>query len=580
MASSKNIFYNLYSTSNNVVKAGYECNTAVDEKDTSFDITVNSLGQSAGVITDSNGNTLTSIDLTQIHSSGLTQYNVETRILQPHSCYVLQGQEFGFACASYYYVIPITVKNADNYEYYLDVDFDVVYNNFSPRLTHIATKANGKDSFVKQVNEKLQDENVQVSVSLQTIYDNYDKHYHDYLVFLSQKEGYFYYVNNLKITLKFQSEDFPDSPFTIGVKQLKAFIYNEIYTFKPRKSEIVEDGEEDTDETNVEPIVNNTDEIVEDTSTDYKVDCDLFSWFLHNYEEAVKDIKSFRKCIDYLEAGDLDNANIVIQNTVYDKFDFANYDVPTNIEIIYDIVVDIKSKMAQLEQYFKPFYWLKEDKHMRIPLMKYPNGAFRGIVLLPDWSDKSNASEYASLWINHIKSVVKLYLPSKEGGFLPKKYGVLSNATLIKEERIFRDSNKEFGEMAIPGAIGNLPEGFEETTINNTSIGDSSIDNSSIGGAETNLNTDYIDPYRPDADIDDDLAWMGQNYYAKKKNVIGIFRYMQYVNDNNLWNKVGEAYMIIGKDDDPQSHNLNLPTSMLIYNPNSEPVRIKYMIFS
>ena len=36
----------------------------------------------------------------------------------------------------------------------------------------------------------------------------------------------------------------------------------------------------------------------------------------------------------------------------------------------------------------------------------------------------------------------------------------------------------------------------------------------------------------------------------------------------------------IGKDDDPNSKTKNLPTSLLIYNPNSIPVRIKYMIFS
>jgi len=49
----------------------------------------------------------------------------------------------------------------------------------------------------------------------------------------------------------------------------------------------------------------------------------------------------------------------------------------------------------------------------------------------------------------------------------------------------------------------------------------------------------------------DDLNWMGQNYYSRKQDIIGLFRYMQYVNDYDLWNKVGEAYMIIGKEDDP-----------------------------
>jgi len=55
---------------------------------------------------------------------------------------------------------------------------------------------------------------------------------------------------------------------------------------------------------------------------------------------------------------------------------------------------------------------------------------------------------------------------------------------------------------------------------------------------------------------------------------------MQYVNDENLWSKIGETYMIVGKDDDPQSKAHNLPTSMIIYNPNNVPIRVKYLIFS
>jgi len=44
---------------------------------------------------------------------------------------------------------------------------------------------------------------------------------------------------------------------------------------------------------------------------------------------------------------------------------------------------------------------------------------------------------------------------------------------------------------------------------------------------------------------------MGQNCYAHKGNIIGLFRYMQYVNDEHLWTKVGECYINVGKDDDP-----------------------------
>lgn len=575
MSSNKNLFYKLYSTNNNVVLSGYTCNSAIDEADTSFDITTDINGKSNGTITDSNGNTLSTIDLSSIHASGISQYTTETRIIQPHSCCVIQGQEYGLACASYYYVIPKQVKDAEQYEYYLDCDFDVVYNNFAPKKFHIHTVADGHTSFTKQINDLFKKYNIEVAVSLQEEKDEIDGHLYTYLVFLSQKEGYFYYINNLRITLEFQSENFPDSPFVKGISEIKTYIYDLIEEFHPMPVETIIDSSTD----DISRI--NTDY---DPNT-YEVDCELYSWLLHNYNEAVNDIDDFGKMINYLQlafdtedpdeaAIYIDKANIAIQGTVYDVDGlFDKYIGDSNVDqliVIYNIIEQIKNKIDELNEYYKSFYWLKEDVHKRIPLMKYPNGAFRGIVLIPDWPNKTDDYEYASLWVNHIKSKVKLYMPTKEHQFLPKIYGVLANATLIKEEHQYRDQHPEFGDVAVDGAINTLSagwdEGFRRETLEQQMVKD--------------IDTDYVDPYRPNKDVNDDLTWMGQKYYSKKKDIIGLFRYIQYVQENNLWNKVGDAYMIIGKDDDPQSHNLNLPTSLLVYNPNPDPIRIKYMIFS
>lgn len=556
MSTNKNLFYSLYSKSNNVISAGYTCNSAIDESDTSFDITVNSTGKSAGSITDSNGNPLSSIDMSLIHSTGLTQYSTETRIIQPYSCCVLQGQEYGLARASYYYVIPKRIKDVERFEYYLDCDFDMVYDNFVPKKIHIHTTADGKTSFVKQINDKFKENNIEVAVSLQNLFDNFDKKTHQYLVYLSQKEGYFYYINNLKITIKFQSEDYPDSPFKNSISELKPYLISLIEKYHPLQKD-------------------NEGNIPEYNEHTYTIDCELFTWLMHNYIEAVEDIRSFAEMIKFirlaLETGDdeyIREANIAIQNTVYDHFNFDNYDID-NIEKIYDIIDEIKSKIAEMQEYYKNFYWLREDKHRRIPLMKYPNGAFRGIVLIPSWPTNTDDYEYASLWINHIKSRVTLYELTPDAQYLPKQVGVLSAATLVKEEKQFRNQNPEFNSVIADNNINILPDGIDERipeTEEQENIDD--------------IDTNYLDPYRPDKEVQDDLLWMGNTYYSRKSDIIGLFRYMQYVNDNDLWNKVGDAYMIIGKDDDPQSQTLNLPTSLLVYNPNPEPIRIKFMVFS
>ena len=88
MASS-NLFKELYSRDNSIQNSGFVCSNARNESETSFDISGN-----AGTITDSNGNILATIPLDAIHAADISQHNVETHILQPYSCYVLQGQEY------------------------------------------------------------------------------------------------------------------------------------------------------------------------------------------------------------------------------------------------------------------------------------------------------------------------------------------------------------------------------------------------------------------------------------------------------------------------------------------------------
>lgn len=132
------------------MSSGYVCRSAVDESDTSFDIS-----DSNGVITDSNGNTLASIDMTAMNASGLTQYATETKIIQPYSAYLLQGPEQGLANASYSYLIPDKIAQTQGYEAYVDIDFDIIYNTCNALRHHVTVQADGITSYVDAINRKL-----------------------------------------------------------------------------------------------------------------------------------------------------------------------------------------------------------------------------------------------------------------------------------------------------------------------------------------------------------------------------------------------------------------------------------------
>lgn len=555
MSSNTNLFYNLYSTSNNVTNAGYICSSAVDEEDTSFDITASSLG-SAGTITDSNGKTLANIDLSQLHAAGITQYNNETRILQPYACYLLQGQEYGLSRATYYFKIPPKISRVKEYEKYLTVDFDVIYNNFDPKVFHICSKADGEESFINLVNDELSNSGVEVSVSIHQIKNN-NGVLQDYIVFLAQDQGYFYYINNLRLVPEFQSEDYPESPFSKNLVGMKTIIFDFIKQFHPVKI-----GEE----------------YVED---EYDVDCELYKWALENTQKAIDSLQVFKDAIDMLKNSEWSEADIakfnqMIKDTPYDDPIFnGTYDIE-NLELVGSIIESINALIIEADDFFENMYWLFEDKSLRIPLMKYPNGAFRGIVLIPDWPSKNPENyEYKSVWINHVKSMVTIYRPTADGHYMPKKYGVLSNATLTCEQDEFKHSIHDFnGVQSNISLVKNLTDGWYDNNNVFNEFGDKYFTQ------QSSFDTDYIDPYRPSNSVYEDTIYMGQNCYDKKENVIGLFRYMQFVNENSLWDKVGQGYIIVGNPDDPQSQTLNLPTSLLIYNPNPSPLRIKYMIFS
>jgi len=232
----------------------------------------------------------------------------------------------------------------------------------------------------------------------------------------------------------------------------------------------------------------------------YDVDCDLYNWLLSNYQDAIGCIGNFKSALKYLNqitdnmpesqvSALIAKANQYIKNTVYDEFfETYLYDIE-NMNKIYSIVESIKDMIDELVDYYQDVYWLIEDRRLRIPLMKYPNGAFRGIVIVPEWpTNNSEEYEYKSLWVNHIKPTVTLYLPTRQRQFMPKTFGVLSNATLINEQRDYKEHcNPNFMNMqANCPCQSTIPDGWNDT-----------------------LDTDYIDPYRPSHSVYEDTVYMG-----------------------------------------------------------------------
>lgn len=606
----KNLFYQLYSRNNNVADSGYKCSSSINEDDTSFDIS-----GSQGQITDSNGNILASIDMSTIHAAGITQYNVETKILQPHSAYLLQGNEYGETYKSQFFLINEVISTIEDYESYCNIGFDILYkqNNRNCNV-HVESSPVRETygSFVNLVQNQLIKLKVPISISIKT-YDDVDtsESQIDYINFQSTEEGYDFIVRNVKIIPISRNDEnnkgdvgeFEDSPF-IEHEITKDLIIDLLEKYKPRLV-----GEDDTSDTN------------------YKIECDIYRGFLKLSDIILDDFNTFVYDIDVIKkfflpcfekGGTLIFTkkfnDIIIKKypEIYKKYfveHFSNY----NIYDIVEILDEIKTYIFKMKNALGPSNCY-EDLNKRIGCVKYPNGSMRGIVLIPNWPENDDY-DVSVLWVNHVADQVEICVPvslpilnsyfggqirsQKKVTLFEKVLATVQINALIPEEK--RQYIEDYNNLPLSDISSN--DGFTN-----------SFDNLYVPAYDENqnINTDFYrfpvsqernqtegEPIRyhdPDMYIDanvnseDNDMWENNpnktnikfvdSHEGMKENVIGLYKYMEYLSNNDLWLRVGDGYMLIGKDDDKQSPIKNLLQSLLVYNPNGIPVKVKYIIFS
>lgn len=602
----KNLFYQLYSHPNDVVNSGYICQNAVDENDTSFDIS-----GSEAQITDSNGDVLASVPLSSIHAAGITQYNVETKILQPKSAYLLQGNEYGETFKSQFFKIYKRISDISGYENYCNLQFDILYkqNNKICNI-HVNTKniRLTPGSFINLVQIQLNKLKVPVSISIKTFDDpESSSSTIDYINFQSTQQGYDFIVRNVIITPIMRSDDnaegtiaqFIDSPF--GDPEITAdMILELIDKYKPEV-------------------------IGQDTNYDdyqYKICCAVYKSFLKLANNIGEDLNNFYYELDilykyFLPCFDL-NGNIINEDKlnqlkeeyieIYNKY-FDGLLAGYNIYDIFKILQEMKNYILYIISINGPSYCF-EDFNKRIWNFKYPNGAMRGVVIIPDWPNDSDY-DYSVLWVNHIADQVEICVPVNIQ-LLQKYYGgnILRNKNAVLYEKALATVKIN---ALIPEEKQQYIEDYDNLPLNDITSNDgftNSFDKLQVAGFDTN---DFVDndfhrvPLSLNSSEPNDISYHNDDIFVSETNddkniwetnpnkglpkfvdshkalsdkVIGLYKYMEYLSTNDLWLRVGDGYMLIGKDDDLQTNTKNLLQSVLIYNPNEVPIRVKYIVFS
>ena len=607
----KNLFYQLYSRSNDVTNSGYACSSSIDENDTSFDISNNE-----AQITDSNGDVLASLDLSEIHADGLTQYTSETKILAPHSAAILQGNEYGETYKSQFFLINKIFYNIEGFENYCNLKFDILYKQKGKlNNIHVDTKCIRKTygSFVELAQIQLNQLKLPITISVK-VYDDTDSSNSvlQYINFQSTLQGYDFLIRNVMLTPILKGDqtingligEFVDSPFQEPILS-QELILQFLNNYTPQK-------------------IDNSTTI---QTQEYYIECGVYREFIKISNNITDDINTFFYELKILITKFLplfDKAGKLLDETafneliqkypqIYLKY-FNDVFKKFNIYDIVNILIAIKNYILKVRSENGVSYCL-EDLNRRINHVKYPNGAMRGIVIIPNWP-QTDETEHSVLWVNHVADKVEICVPVDIES-LQKYYGgnIISN----KKARLFE---KAIANVQINALISQERDEYFIDESDNLPLNDisstqgftKSFDYLQIPAYDT---ADFIDndfhrlPLYQDAieDIENSDIWNNPDYqigYIKNNDdeniwetnpnghgvrfvdthedlsnkVIGLYKYMEYLSNNDLWLRVGDVYMISGKDDDMQTNNKNLLQSVLIYNPNDIPIRIKYMIFS
>lgn len=418
-----NIFYQMYSTSQKVQDSGFKCNSALDEGDTSFDI-----DGSEGVITDSNGDELSSIDFGSIHADELTEYNNETKIIGPQDVYLIQGNVKGDSYALQAFRITDIIQEKEYYDSFINIKFSINWiscgNLESAEIDtyYVRTEPGSVCDLIQSELDKLC---CPVAVTIQNLEEcekcNYKncKDMSDFLVFQSNEEGIQFYVYDVFVsTIDPDYEnydgsfsDYSETPFVNGNIDFD-YILDIIRRFAPRQfSDDCQCCCENNDYSEVPCDIYKFLVTIGPLAMNDK---DAFSYNIKGLTEFAKYIDDCGNIID--EAGfrravakypDLYSYYFGLRNAILLRY---------NIHDILKILVEISNYIHQAN--VQGPYRLQEEFCKRVNAQKYKSGAMRGIILIIDWAGMEEDLE--ALKVAHVPDKITLLEPVE----LPKGFSL------------------------------------------------------------------------------------------------------------------------------------------------------------
>lgn len=201
---------------------------------------------------------------------------------------------------------------------------------------------------------------------------------------------------------------------------------------------------------------------------------------------------------------------------------------------------------------------LVEDVCRRVAPIRYKNGAYKGLIVKPEYpkfnADDIKASEKTIL-LTHIPDNLSLLGIPQKSDMSPLECEECQEPSIIFDE----DDEKYFD-----GALYYTNEEFE-TILQGLYIGsEEPSDKSKI----------YVTPpTKKDTILEKD------NSKLPAYNGETLVEYLKYVSLNNLWNVVGDIYIIMGQDDSDENFGKNMVRKAVISNPHPFPIKVNFITY-
>ena len=529
--SSNNLFGQYYNNlGKNKVYTGieYNCSSATSGENTLI------FREGEARLVDSNGNIVGKIDLSKINAGPMTSWTSGTIVINPGEAKLIEGIEYGKLYKHVYFEVPqIYVSSLDKaWEYLVNAKFTILMNvdlDLREYEVKTTTSVEDKTSIVDRV-QKLIDEigaDGNIQVSIEEIEDGIGNT-KTYLVFKSLVLGYDFIITDLCFsnhrivrgdTLEFIEDLIPEETLEDIHDAEDNILFNDGTSFDDNDDFSGPGGEE-------VGHYDGDDNLTDQTSAD------------HYYEgQDSQDIEEPDE--DAPQEDETQEESSGSQEQQEDSEE-GEEDVSTDEQGPDEEAGDEDDDTILARQEF----CVDRDKDLEIDAFKYPNGAARAWLIVPEWPTSVD-EQYVSLKLNHVKDHVIVFDHNEDAD---------CNCYDLSEVDVYASERNEIERHNLKAMRYFTSDNFAYMDSVNGSV------------------TEVLHQEEPCTCPDIKLEIHNPH--------IGMYRYLDYVEMNDLWTNVGSFYGLVTNEDLDDVDEKNLANSIFLYNKNPFPVKVSYFICS